>query len=149
MVATGGAASYEAARSVLNEHITSGRAMQKFREMVTAQGGNLDLPRPRTDFQFDIRAIRTGFIGRINAETLGIAVIELGGGRRVLSDRVDHAVGLEMLVRIGDRVHVGQSLVRVHCREEQADSMKPLLRTEIPIRPQPLEPPALIAERIG
>ena len=149
LMATGGAPDYEATRSMLNDHITSGRAMQKFRAMVTAQGGNLDLPRPRTDFQFDIRAIRTGYVGRINAETLGIAVIELGGGRRVLSDKVDHAVGLEMLVRIGDRVQLGQSLVRVHCREEQADSMKPLLRTAIPIRPQPLESPVLIAERIG
>ena len=149
LVAVGVAPNHEAAQSILSDHIASGRAEKKFREMVCAQGGNLDLPRPRADFQFESRAIRTGYIGKMNAEALGYAVIELGGGRRVLSDAVDHSVGMEMLVRIGDRVQVGQPLVRVHCREDQADSVKPLLRTAISIRPQPLDPPVLIAERIG
>jgi pyrimidine-nucleoside phosphorylase len=148
LVATDRANSLDEARAVLLDHLASGRAEKKFREMVTAQGGNLDLPRPRTTFQFDIRAIRTGFIGKINAESLGLAVIELGGGRRILSDTVDHAVGLEMLVRIGDRVELGQPLVRVYCHERQADPIKPLLRTAIPIRSQPMEGPALIAERV-
>ena len=149
LVAVGGAPSHLAAQASLREHITSGRAEQKFREMVCEQGGDLDLARPRADFQFEVRAIRSGYIGKMNAEALGYAVIELGGGRRVLSDTVDHSVGLEMLVRIGDRVQLGQPLVRVHCREKQADSVKPLLRSAIPIRRQPVEVPALIAERIG
>ncbi|MBS0204458.1 MAG: thymidine phosphorylase [Planctomycetes bacterium] len=148
LVATGIASDHAAAGTILSDHIRSGRAALKFREMVTAQGGDLDAPRPRTDFQFEIRAIRSGYVGKMNAETLGLTLIELGGGRRVLSDIVDHSVGLEMLVRIGDRVQTGQPLVRVHCHERQVDSVRPLLRTAIPIRPQPVEPPVLIAERI-
>ena len=149
LVATGGAPNHDAARAILSDHITSGRAALKFREMVTAQGGHLDLPRPRTGFQFEIRAVRSGYVGKMNAETLGLTLVELGGGRRVLADIVDHAVGLEMLVRTGDRVETGQPLVRVHCHEHQADSVKLLLRTAIPIRPQPVEAPVLVAERIN
>lgn len=148
LVATGGAPNHDAARAILSDHITSGRAALKFREMVTAQGGNLDLPRPRTGFQFEIRAIRSGYVGKMNAETLGLTLVELGGGRRVLADTVDHAVGLEMLVRMGDRVETGQPLVRVHCHKRQADSVKLLLSAAIPIRPQPVEAPVLVAERI-
>jgi pyrimidine-nucleoside phosphorylase len=136
------------ARSILQDHIVSGRALQKFREMVTAQGGNLDLPRPVASFQFEVRAIRSGYVGRINAEALGVAVTEMGGGRHVMSDTIDHAVGMEMLVRIGDRVQVGQPLARVHCHQNQVDSIRLLLRSAIPVRTAPMEAPVLIAERI-
>jgi pyrimidine-nucleoside phosphorylase len=149
LVTVGQAPTLEAARLILRDHIESGRAMEKFREMVAAQGGELDAPRPRTGFQFDLRAIRKGFVGKMNAETLGLAVVELGGGRRAMADSIDHSVGLEMLVRIGDRVETGQTLVRIHCRDTQTDSMKSLLKSAISIRQQPPDPPSLIAERIG
>lgn len=149
LVATERANDHQAARQMLADKIQSGEAFEKFREMVAAQGGNLDLPRSRTGFQFEIRANRSGYIGRMNAETLGLAVIDMGGGRRVLSDSIDHSVGLEMLVRIGDRVSVGQPLIRVHCKEAHVDSVKVLLRTAVPIRPQPVEAPPLISDRIG
>ena len=85
---------------------------------------------------------------RINTESLGIAVIELGGGRRVMSDRIDHGVGLEMLVRIGDRVELGQPLVKVHGPENLFQAVKPLIRNAILIRAQPVKPPILISERM-
>lgn len=149
LVMIGQASTLDVARGILKEHITSGRATAKFREMVIAQGGDFDRPRPRTDFQFDIRAIRSGYVGRINTDSLELALVEMGAGRRVLSDSIDHAVGLELLVRIGDQVQTGQSLIRVHCRKQNADSVRPLLRTAITIRQQLPERPALITERIG
>lgn len=148
LVSVGVAEGAEAARALLVDHIESGRALHKFREMVTAQGGDLEAPRPRCSFQFDIRATRSGFVSRIKAETLGLAIVELGGGRKFLADAIDHSVGLEMLVRIGDRVETGQSLIRVHCREQQADGAKSLLRSAIAIRQQSVKGPDLIAERV-
>lgn len=144
-----GASTLEAAREILKERVTTGRASAKFREMVIAQGGDLDRPRARTDFQFDVRAIRSGYVGRINMDSLELAMVEMGAGRRVLSDSIDHAVGLELLVRIGDQVQTGQPLIRVHCRKQSADSVKLLLRTAITVRQQQPERPALISERIG
>jgi len=148
LLAVGGASSLEDAREILHQHIESGRAAAKFREMVTAQGGDLDEPRLRTDFQFDIRAIRSGYVGRINSDSLGLALVEIGGGRRVLSDSIDHAVGLELLVRMGDQVQTGQSLIRVHCRKQSADAVRPLLRTAVTIRQQQSERLDHVVERI-
>jgi thymidine phosphorylase len=80
--------------------------------MVAAQGGDLEAPRPLAPAS-EIAAEGAGHVTRIDAEALGLGVIELGGGRKRQGDRVDPAVGLEMLVRIGDAVTPGQPLLKV------------------------------------
>ncbi len=137
-----------AAKRLLEQHIQSGRALAKFVEMVAAQGGNLNAIRRRSATQTDIVSSRSGFVSRMNAEALGLAVIELGGGRRVMTDRIDHGVGLEMLVRIGDRVELGQPLVKVFASESQCNAVKPMIRNAIHIREAPATPPLLISERM-
>ena len=137
-----------AAKRLLEQHIQSGRALAKFVEMVAAQGGNLNAIRRRSATQTDIVSSRSGFVSRMNAEALGLAVIELGGGRRVMTDHIDHGVGLEMLVRIGDRVELGQPLVKVFASESQCNAVKPMVRNAIHIREEPATPPLLISERM-
>ncbi len=148
LLTTGKSPDRPSARRLLEEHLKSGRALAKFIEMVAAQGGNLNAPRPRATTRSDIVSPRSGYVSRINTESLGIAVIELGGGRRVMSDRIDHGVGLEMLVRIGDRVELGQPLVKVHGPENLFQAVKPLIRNAIFIRPKSVKPPILISERM-
>ncbi len=148
LLTTGQSSDRPSARKLLEEHLSSGRALAKFIEMVAAQGGNLNAPRPRATTQSDIVSPRSGYVSRINTEALGIAVIELGGGRRMMSDRIDHGVGLEMLVRIGDRVELGQPLVRVHAPDHLFQAVKPLIRNAIFIRAQSVKPPILISERM-
>ena len=148
LLTTGQSPDRPSARKLLEEHLHSGRALAKFIEMVAAQGGNLNAPRPRSATQSDIISPRSGYVSRINTESLGIAVIELGGGRRVMSDRIDHGVGLEMLVRIGDRVELGQPLVKVYGPDNLFQAVKPLIRNAILIRTQPVKPPILISERM-
>ena len=148
LLTTGTSPDRPSARKLLEGHLNSGRALAKFIEMVAAQGGDLNAPRPRAATQSDIISPRSGYVSRINTESLGIAVIELGGGRRVMSDRIDHGVGLEMLVRIGDRVELGQPLVKVHGPENLFQAVKPLIRNAIMIRTQPVKPPILISERM-
>ena len=148
LLTTGTSADRPSARKLLEGHLHSGRALAKFIEMVAAQGGDLNAPRPRATTQSDIISSRSGYVSRINTEALGIAVIELGGGRRVMSDRIDHGVGLEMLVRIGDRVELGQPLVKVYGPDNLFQAVKPLIRNAIFIRPKPVKPPVLISERM-
>ena len=148
LLTTGKSPDRPSARKLLEEHLHSGRALAKFIEMVAAQGGNLNAPRRRSATQSDILSPSSGFVSRINTEALGIAVIELGGGRRVMSDRIDHGVGLEMLVRIGDRVELGQPLVKVHGPDNLFQAVKPLIRNAIFIRDQAAKPPILISERM-
>jgi pyrimidine-nucleoside phosphorylase len=107
LVATKLSPDFDAARKALNETITSGKAIERFEQMVRVQGGDLSAPRLRGKSS-PILAPFAGYVTAIDAEALGWAVIELGGGRLVLTDKIDFSVGLEMLVRIGDRIDAGQ-----------------------------------------
>jgi pyrimidine-nucleoside phosphorylase len=142
------AESSEQARRTLLGHLSSGRAMTKFREMVRAQGGDLDSPRPRGD-KATLTADDNGFLGSIDVEQLGWAIIEMGGGRKHVGQSIDHSVGLEMLVRLGDRIERGQPMVNIFARAENRDAALAQVRTAIQIVKEPCAPPPLIAERIA
>jgi thymidine phosphorylase len=107
----------EEARRTLREHLSSGRAYERFAALVRAQGGDLDSPRPRAA-ETAVTADRGGFVEAIDTEGLGWAVIEMGGGRKRLEDRVDSAVGLEMTVRLGDEVRAGDRIARLFAHEK-------------------------------
>jgi pyrimidine-nucleoside phosphorylase len=147
LLLTGVSETAEAAEQMLTDHIASGRALEKLREMVAAQGGDLDAPRPIASSS-EFSADRSGFVASIDTEKLGLAVIELGGGRRVMTDRIDCAVGLEMQVRIGDEVELGDSLMRVFARPDGAERVQSLLRDAIVISNSPPAPWPLIAARV-
>jgi pyrimidine-nucleoside phosphorylase len=140
-------ATQQAARARLRQALDSGAGLEKFREMVAAQGGDLDGPRPVAAAQ-EILAPRPGFVSAIETEQLGRAIIELGGGRKQLGDKLDLSVGLEMLVRLGDQVEVGQPLVRVFARPDAARRVRCDLLAAISIGDNRLDPPPLVVERI-
>lgn len=139
--------SIETAITRLSAHLDSGRAMEKFREMVAAQGGDLDAKRTRAS-AVEIEAPVRGTITSIDCEALGYAVIELGGGRKVQTDTIDHSVGIEMLVRIGDEVEAKQPVARMFANSRGREEAKAMIERAIVIGDEPVEPPALIGERI-
>jgi pyrimidine-nucleoside phosphorylase len=147
LVTTGIAPNAAAARGRLEAEIASGRALAKFREMVSAQGGNLD-KLPAIGDGIKVTAGQAGYVGAIETERLGLAIIELGGGRKKMGDAIDHAVGLEMLVRVGDTVKRGQSIARVFAPEEQARAIMPMIVEAIEIQESPRDPLPLIVDRI-
>jgi pyrimidine-nucleoside phosphorylase len=112
-----------AARSVLEEILATGRATDRFTRLLERQGGD---PRvvedpsrlPSTPTQVVHEAARAGWVERADARQIGLAALELGAGRRRVDDSVDPAVGLEVEVRVGARVEVGDPLVTIHARDE-------------------------------
>lgn len=137
----------EQAHELLLGHLSSGRAMEKFREIVRAQGGNLDAARPRAP-KHVVSAACNGFVAAIDVEELGWAIIEMGGGRKRVGQAIDHSVGLEMLVRLGDRVERGRPIVHVFARENGREAALRQVQQAIQIGPAPPTPSPLIAERI-
>jgi pyrimidine-nucleoside phosphorylase len=137
----------EAATSRLARLLDNGTALDKFREMVSAQGGDLDELRDVAPAH-ELASSRSGFVVAIDTEQLGWAIIELGGGRKVMSDPIDTSVGIEMLVRLGDEVSCGQLLVRFFAPPRRIADVQPMLESAFAIadQPQPVQP--LIAERI-
>jgi thymidine phosphorylase len=147
LVTTGRAAGPEIARGMLDAEISSGRALAKFRDMVAAQGGELDqLPRPGGTREIGLAG--AGFIQAIDTERLGIAIVEMGGGRKVMSDKIDHSVGLEMLVRIGDWVDAAQPVVRAFGPVEKIEPVRRTIALAFTMSQQPVPARPLIAERI-
>jgi pyrimidine-nucleoside phosphorylase len=147
LVSAGAAPDLESAGARLTAEIESGRAIRKFSEMVAAQGGDLD-KLPAIGKGTNVTAKRSGYVGEIETERLGIAIIELGGGRKRMGDTIDHAVGLEMLVRVGDPIKRGQRLARLFGPEERIALIKPLILDAIDIQDTPRDPLPLIVERI-
>ena len=96
----------------------------------------------------EVVADRAGYITSMDTEAIGFALIEMGGGRRVASDRVDHSVGLEMLSRIGTQVESGQPLARVFAKSAEAAAAAASLRKAIRIEGQAPTPPPLIADSL-
>jgi pyrimidine-nucleoside phosphorylase len=136
------------ARKRLERAISCGAGLEKFRAMVAAQGGNLDAPRPVAPPQ-EIGSPFAGYITAIDTERLGYVVINLGGGRKQLGDKLDLSVGFEMLVRLGDKVDCGQPLGRIFASDEAASHVKRDFLAAITIDDDPVEAPPLIVERIA
>jgi thymidine phosphorylase len=111
-------------RAKLQAALDSGKAAEIFDKMVTQLGGPKNFIRdsekhlPKAPFIRAVHADRSGTIARIATRELGIAVIELGGGRRVASDKIDHAVGLTALAAKGTMVDAQTPLAIVHARDE-------------------------------
>jgi thymidine phosphorylase len=116
--------------------INSGRAYTKFREMAAAQGGNVEAPRAIAP-RHALKAERAGYVEIVDAEQFGWAVIELGGGRHSQGDVIDHSVGLECLVKTGDRVDAGQPLVNVFVNAHGVERVKPLIERALRVINEP------------
>jgi len=103
----------ETATTALKDSLQSGRARERFDRMIAAQGGVLDAPLPLARPTI-IKASRGGFVSSVDCETLGSLVVQLGGGRRVKTDKIDPSVGASIHVRVGDEVVKGQPLLTVY-----------------------------------
>jgi pyrimidine-nucleoside phosphorylase len=124
LVVAGKANSLEAAYDMVATVRHNGRALEKFRAMVAAQGGDvrqIDDPRllPQATLVEPLLAPQSGTIAAMDTGAIGWACVHLGGGRFVKTDKLDHSVGLMMPVKIGDRVKKGDELGQIHANDAQ------------------------------
>ncbi|GHC44302.1 thymidine phosphorylase [Roseibacillus persicicus] len=114
----------ESARTALEEALSSGRAAEVFAQMVSGLGGPTDLLEkvddylPAAPIVKDVIAPSAGYLDAIDTRGLGLAVVELGGGRRRAEDSIDYAVGLSDFAERGQAVAAGDLLCRVHAQSE-------------------------------
>jgi len=126
MLILGGVARDETeARRQLERVVASGAALARLREIVAAQGGDvrvIDDPArlARAQFQVPLPAPRSGVVSDVDAMGVALAALRLGAGRAKAADRIDPAVGVSHLVKIGERVAAGQALAVIHANDEAA-----------------------------
>ncbi len=121
LVLVGAAKSAAEARRRLEESVTSGKALQKFAQVIEAQGGNpavVEDPSvlPQAAEVEVFRAHRDGVIARIEPRRIGRAILELGGGRRTIEEEIDPSVGFVIPAKPGDRVRAGEPLASIFAR---------------------------------
>lgn len=154
MAFLGGAAeSLEEARALLEENIKNGKALEKFKVFIEAQGGNpdvVDRPEellPQAKFKIELKAEKAGFISKINADELGLAAMLLGAGRETMDSKIDYAAGLILRKQIGDPVEIGETMVTIHSNKEDVDASIKKIQENIEIYDH-AEPLTLIYEII-
>jgi pyrimidine-nucleoside phosphorylase len=156
MVVMGGRAdSLESAREVCKQTITNGTALDRFRRLVSEQGGDpraVDdlslLPAPRR--KVVLRASETGFVSSLAARPVGHATMLLGAGRARMDSAVDHAVGVILHKKVGDRVRVDEALCTLLVNEESGlQEAAKLIQDAYTIAPGPSVAQPLVVERIA
>jgi pyrimidine-nucleoside phosphorylase len=113
------------AYTLLRSALLGGKALQKFKQLVKAQGGDTgvtDCPErlPQAAYSFSVKATRRGYISRIDALDVGKIATMLGAGRLKKDDRVDHTVGIEFFKKRCDRVAKGETIARIHAGDRSS-----------------------------
>lgn len=136
----------EAVRATLVEKLNNGEAFARFRDMVEYQGGDVamvDDPSllPQASLQESITASQAGYVAQVAADQVAQAALILGAGRLRKEDPIDHAVGVEVFVKVGDEVEMGQEIARLHANDTGAlaDALEQV-RQGVQIIPEAVEP---------
>lgn len=138
----------------MSRAIESGAALEKFRQMVEAQGGDprfIDDPRrlPLAPREAAIQAPRSGWLSELGTRQIGVAAAMLGAGRTTKEDKIDPGVGLWLHAKLGQRVEKGQPILIARYRKQPAwEAARPLLEEAFTIAEEPVRAPKLILGRM-
>jgi pyrimidine-nucleoside phosphorylase len=119
MLKLGGIASGDDAISMQMEKVSNGSAFDKFLEMVEYQEGDTKKLKSGNRLQpalkvFDVNAADDGYVGSIDSYRIGRLIIEMGGGRTVAGQAIDHTVGVILKKKISDPVKADEPIIEVH-----------------------------------
>jgi thymidine phosphorylase len=135
--------SLEEGKRLAAQLIASGAALEKFREIISLQGGDasvIDDTRrlPQARQRLPILSRSNGFVASIQCERVGVASLVLGGGREKKEDTIDPAVGIIVHKKVGDAVQAGEPLATIHYNSDtRLNEAHRLLEASYSITPQP------------
>lgn len=145
----------ESARRMAQKAIDNGSALNKFRELIQTQHGDvnvIDHPEllPSASLVIPITADSSGWVKVVDAQDVGESSVEIGAGRQKKGDAIDQAVGIMVRVKVGDRIEAGQTLFDVHVSDRKAfETVFQKLKTSVEISDEPVEPPPYFWGVIG
>lgn len=116
--------SLDAAREMTATKLSDGSALERFRRNIECQGGdptvcdNPDILLEKGITRIEIKSASSGFVSSIDTLAIGNALVELGGGRRLAHDGIDHAIGFECVAPLGAELKNGDPVGVLYCRNE-------------------------------
>ncbi|GAL19694.1 thymidine phosphorylase [Vibrio maritimus] len=125
----------EQAEAMLNEVLNNGKAAECFGKMVKGLGGpadfvaNYDNYLEKAEIVKPVFADVDGIVSAMDTRAIGMAVVGMGGGRRVATDTIDYAVGFDQFIKLGEKASADKPLAVIHARneaqwQEAADALK-------------------------
>jgi thymidine phosphorylase len=130
----------EQAKEHLIGVLDNGRALSCFSSMVSGLGGPVDFVEHYQEYLGCAEYIRPvyadipGIVSAMNTREIGLAVVEMGGGRKAACDRIDHLVGFDQFIRLGEKASLDKPLAVIHARsEEQWEEAASRLKSAIEI----------------
>ena len=113
----------DTAKSYLREIIHTGKAIQKFKELVIAQGGDADVVDdyskfPQSKFKIEIKSEKSGYVSKIDAYKIAYGCKLLGAGREKKTDSIDYSVGVFLNKKTGEKVEEGNVLYTIYSNDE-------------------------------
>lgn len=119
----------ELAKKALIENLNNGKAFDKFVEFVKAQGGDISYILNPNKFEVaknivPIYSNKDGYIEEINALTIGVSSMHLGGGREKIEDKIDMSAGIVLNKKIGDKIEKGELLATLYTNKNEIDNIK-------------------------
>lgn len=130
--------------------LDDGRAMDKWRKMITAQGGDVDAELPTATHQHTITASESGYVTKLDALAVGEAAWRLGAGRAKPGEAVQAEAGVQMHAKIGDHITAGSPLFTLHTQTEaRIEPAAARLDDAVQIGETKPAPPQLIVQRIS
>ena len=134
----------------VEDALASGAGYEKLLAFVAAQGGDpaaVERGLPVSSETWEVPAPRDGHLARVDAGRIGRAALALGAGRQRKEDPIMFDTGLDLLVKVGDRVEEGRPLATVYGRREQA-RVRALVEEAFELSDAPVPRPALIADEV-
>jgi pyrimidine-nucleoside phosphorylase len=139
-------------RELLEQALKSGQAYSKFLEIVSLQGGDtgaVDAGLPLAAKKVPFLAMKKGVISAIDGEMIGFALIELGGGRRKTSDKIDPSVGFWFEKEVGMTVKKDEAIAQIYAKDAKtAEQARKILESAVEIGTEAPSKPKLILGRI-
>lgn len=136
--------------------LSSGKATEVFAKMVSALGGPNDLIEnpdkylTKANIIQPIYPLQSGYIHSMDTRLIGMGVVELGGGRRMATDKIDYSVGFSDFCHIGDKAETDKPIAFIHAKnQQQADDISEQIKKIINITKIKIPSPKAIIERIG
>jgi len=149
MIVVGGKASdVLEARSMLEQLLSNGQALARFKQFIAAQNGDSSFidrgsgsSLPRAERITEVLAERSGYVSSMEAEEIGRAAMKLGAGRETKTTEIDLSAGILLHVKVGDEVRAGDVLAELHTNRTQAesDAVAELVRHSIVLSDNPPE----------
>ncbi|SDI79800.1 pyrimidine-nucleoside phosphorylase [Natribacillus halophilus] len=154
LVLGGKAENVEAGEALANTLIQDGRALNVFRKFIANQGSDpslVDHPEriAQAEHTVMVNTSEPGYVTGIEATKIGQAASMLGAGRMTKEDTIDHAVGVELKAKVGDRVEKGDPLVVLHANQDETTEVEALINESYSIGAQkPDERPLIFTEMV-